>query len=64
MYNYSERHIDQDRTTVVWEISVFNNFRVLKFRTGKFSYNFVRKCFKPKFYRLKNFNIKLKELNR
>ena len=25
--------------TVLWEISVFNNFCMLKFRTGKFSYN-------------------------
>ena len=28
-------------TTVVWEIFVFNNFRMLKFRTGKFLYNSI-----------------------
>ena len=29
------------RYTVVWEISVFNNFCMLKFRMGKFSYNSI-----------------------
>ena len=27
--------------TVVWEFFVFNNFRMLKFRTGKFLYNSI-----------------------
>ena len=51
------------RDTVVWEISVFNNFRMLNFVRGQFRTTpFVRKFLKTKFYRLKIFEqLKLYE---
>ena len=56
IHNYVHAHAGGTlQNTVVWEIFVFNNFRMLKFGTGNFrTTEFVRKIFKRTFYPFKN----------
>ena len=54
----------QRETTVVWEFFAFNNFRMLKFQKGKFSYSICTKIFQDHILSLQQFLYVLLERSR